>query len=216
MNDHDEMNDDVLVAVRDSLSRVPMPAPIPLAAIVARGRSGRYRRRSALAAVGVAAAVAVAVGLPAIAHVGSTPPPARSGSGRLSATPVHVHLAAFSVDSNQGGTVTVTLTWAQVFDPNTMRQVLAQAGVPALITVGSACYSPGEPAGPAVELEGIVSAYRRADGTEVMVINPSAIPTGKELSIGYVGNDHIALFALVPEGATLTCHPALPSPSSAS
>jgi hypothetical protein len=121
---------------------------------------------------------------------------------------VHVHLAAFSLDSNTGGTVTLSLTKAQTLDPGTMRQALAQAGVPALINVGSVCYNPHPDRSALFQF---VSPRRlRADGSFVMVMTPSKMPAGSKLSLGYFP-DHVR-FTLLTAGAPMTCSSNPPPP----
>ena len=89
-------------------------------------RAARFRRYAAAGIAAAAVAVAAGVGVDnAISHGHSA---ASGGSaGRI----VHIHEAAFSVDSNAGGTVTVTLARDHVLDPGTLRHALAEAGVPA-------------------------------------------------------------------------------------
>jgi hypothetical protein len=53
------------------------------------------------------------------------------------ARPVHVHLAAWSVDTNSNGTVTVTVH--QLAHPAKLQRTLARAGVPAVVTPGQIC-----------------------------------------------------------------------------
>jgi hypothetical protein len=198
MYDNDEMTDDVLRAVRDSVCEVPMPAPPPLAAIVSRGRARRHRRLSKAAAAGVAIAIVVslAIVLPTLSGSGNAPLARSATLPKLGSGPVHVRLEAFSVNSNPDGTVTVTVTDEQTVDPNAFRQILAQAGVPALIDVGSFCHTPDQP-------PGLDQVIQMELGQNVMVITPSAMPAGAELSIGYFP-DHVA-FTLVTVGASLTC-----------
>jgi hypothetical protein len=157
-------------------------------------------RRTSRARVGVAAGIAaVAIG------IGSTVALSRSASRPLSASPVHVHLAAFSVDTNPGGTVTVSLSRNQIFDPHALRQALAQAGVPAVINVGTVCYNPHPERGAFAQ---VVALHQPgADGTSVMVITPSKMPAGSKLSIGYLHNASLdgVRFTLLTAGAPVTC-----------
>jgi hypothetical protein len=205
VNDDLMSDDDVLLAVRHALPAVPVGTPPALEAVVAQGRARRNRRRS-LAAVGVAVVVALAIAVPTLSS--SAQAPASLSPGRPHATAVHVHLAAFSVDTNPGGTVTVTLTMAQTVDPDAMRQALAQAGVPAVITVGTFCRTADEP-------HGLHQVFRHpgpdqasappAASAETIVITPSALPKDAEVSIGYFPN-HVG-FTLVTTGEALTCTP---------
>jgi hypothetical protein len=183
----------------------------------ARASSPRRQLRAArlgrLAAAGIAAvAVAVAAGV-GIDHAVSNGHSAAVGHGSAE-RPVHIHVAAFSVDSNAGGTVTVTLIRDHVPDPGALRHALAEAGVPALVTAGSVCYLPG----PSGALAQAVSPPRHlADGSSIITITPAAIPAGSKLSIGYFqlpagGGIHVSI---VPDHAPLTCTstpPARPAP----
>jgi hypothetical protein len=160
--------------------------------------SGR-KRRTLLAVAGGVSALVVAAGA-AIAVTGSAHAPQRVNAG-----PVHVHLADFSVDTNAGGTLTVTLSRTQILDPDALRQALADAGVPARITIGSACYNP-RPNGEA--LSGALAPHQPGpNGTSVMVITPSKLPAGSTLSIGYIHTstrDGVH-FTLLTAGAPVTC-----------
>jgi hypothetical protein len=150
-----------------------------------------------------AIAVAVAVGVNSGGGPSRTPVADPSGAGRGSSTPVHIHLAAFSVDTQPGGTVALTVSRAQVFDPAAMTKALAQAGVPALVTVGRVCQD-----GPTAILNQVISAPRtQPDGDTVTTITPSALPAGMELSIGYfsVPSGAGVHITIVPVQGPLTC-----------
>lgn len=182
------------------------------------GSTGRYARATrwgrhagaGLAAAAVAAAAAIGIGYAASGghSPGASP---TSPPGATPGAAVHIHLAAFSVDSNPGGTVTLKLTQGQMFDPSTLRRALARAGVPALVTVGSVCTSPV----PSDALPQVLShSPQQPRGRSVTIITPSAIPAGQRLSIGYFavpsgGGLHISL---VPDNAPLTCTSTPPAP----
>src|SRR6266542_4086317 len=57
------------------------------------------------------------------------------------ARPVHVHLAAWSVDTSPDGTVTFKLH--NTSQPARLQHVLAQAGVPAMVRRGEICLARG-------------------------------------------------------------------------
>jgi hypothetical protein len=162
-------------------------------------RRSRPTRRALIAVAAGAAAVAVAIGA-AVASNGTSGAP-----GRVEAGPVHVHLADFSVDTNPGGTVTVTLSQAQILDPDALRQALAQAGVPAKITIGSFCYNP-VPDRDAL-FQAVAMRQPGPDEAADVVITPSKLPAGSTLAIGYVqgGAPAKAHFDLLTAGAPVTC-----------
>jgi hypothetical protein len=172
-----------------------------LVAVAHRERRRSRPTRPALIAVAAAAAVAaIAIGA-AVTSNGTSGAP-----GRVEAGPVHVHLADFAVDTNPDGTVTVTLSQAQILDPDALRQALAQAGIPAKITIGSFCYSPVPPDRDA--LSQAFTMERPGPGeVSVVVINLSKLPAGSTLAIGYVMNGEIGKphFELLTAGAPVTC-----------
>jgi hypothetical protein len=177
-----------------------------------RERPGRVGARRYVAA-GVAAVAGLGAAAIGIDHAINSPQSPRAetviSSGTQPSGGVHIHLAAFSVDTHPGGTVTVTLTQGQMFDPNALRQALAKAGVPALVTVGSVCTT----STPSDALNKVLS--RSASGRQtVTTISPAAIPAGQKLSIGYfpVPNGGGLHISLVPDNAPLTCSPSPPAP----
>lgn len=135
------MNDDtdttVLDAMRGSVGPVAMRTPVE--AIVAAGRR-RRRGRTAAATAGVVAAAGLAVAVTA----NGAPDPAAG---------VHVHTAAYSVDSGADGTVRVTWTKQRYFeDHDGLQAALRQAGIPVLVKVGEFCR--GQQDDPAVDPSG--------------------------------------------------------------
>ena len=172
-------------------------------------------RRARYALAGVAAAAAVAIAVLGIETGGGPLGPGSTRSGGPAAHPrgeVHLHLAAFSVDTTPDGTVTITLTQGQVFDPATMEHALARAGVAAVVTIGSVCTVPGTNSD---GLNAVISRFPGRNGHSVTVITPAAIPAGEELSFGYFavpdgGGLHVSL---IPEHTKLTCSATPPVPS---
>jgi hypothetical protein len=197
VNDNDS---DVLYAVRDRLSELPVPAAPPLETILAGGRAARRRRQATLGVAGLTMGAALAVGLSGIAGSAGRAPAQGTGQARL---------AAFSIVSNADGTTTLTLSNpGGLRDPNVVRQALAQHGIPAIVTVGELCTTrvplsvPG-----AVALQG-----------QSIVFNPAAMPAWLKVSIGYVpdGRGVDTSVALVDTRAPLTCSslpgaPAMPA-----
>jgi hypothetical protein len=161
-------------------------------------------RRALIAVAAGGAAVTVAIAA-AVASNGTSGAP-----GRVEAGAVHVHLADFSVDTNPGGTVAVTLSQAQILDPHALRQALAQAGIPARVTPDSVCYNP-VPDRSAL-FEAVAMQKLRPGEASDVVITPSKLPAGSTLAIGYVHPPSAApgglakpFFSLLTAGAPVIC-----------
>jgi hypothetical protein len=163
-------------------------------------------------AVGVATA-AIAVGAAIGIDHAVTTPQRTTANPRPPQPPNSTNLAAYVVETNPNGTVTLSLAQDQVFNPAALRQDLARAGVPAIVTVGKVCYvaHPPQPAGGQFPLS---APERQADGRTGLTITPSLIPSGAELSVGYFavpdgGGVHIGL---VPTSGPLICTAKPPAP----
>jgi len=187
-------NTEVLDRVRDATADIQME--VPLEAIVARGRARRLRRRRRVAAAGSAATVALAAVV--IGAVHAQPRPGLP-------SPATAQLAAFTVSTTPSGSTALTLRKGEQYrlDPAALRQALAEHGIPALVTVGETCDTTPEPNG----LDQVVSASRNADGAVYLTINPEAMPSGAELSIGHYPTG--TSFGLIDAGGPLHCasHP---------
>jgi hypothetical protein len=211
------MTDDLMLAdVRDGLAEVrdslaEAHPSIPASEIIARARRRRTRRwltgaGAACAAVGLTLALA----LP-------------SGS---QARPVHVHLAAWSVDTNPNGTVTFALR--QVSQAARLQHVLAEAGVPARARWGKICLAQGRHV--LLSTEGFVKfspskTWKDQMGSTFAVIgpgkggpldwswtiNPAKIPAGARFMISAIPPDRVppndiqAVWEFVPKSAPVTC-----------
>jgi hypothetical protein len=168
MNDDDALATvrNCLTEVRDSLGDVHMSTPV--SEIVAGARRRRTRRWLATAGAACAAVtLAVALALP-------------SGS---QARPVHVHLAAWSVDSNSNGTVILTvheLTHAAL-----LARVLGEAGVPAVIALNAQCLNPQNQ-------NALAQSGALRSGHTGVVIKPAAIPSGTKILIGLISAKHLS------------------------
>ena len=178
MNVHDEMSDnEVLRAASDSLSALPVASPPDVEAVMARGRARRGRRLSAVAGASVAAAAGTALALGLTGVLG----PAR--------TPATVRTTSFTLVSNSDGTATLTINPKELLDPAALQSDLAQYGIPAKVTSGSFCSSDPAPAG----FSQVVSSNQAGEGSfspqsgvqPTITIDPSAMPAGAELSVGY-------------------------------
>jgi hypothetical protein len=180
MNDLDEIHEDVLSAVRDSFRALPVrmcPRPDTIIAAV---RARSRRRRVSVAAAGLTTAALIAVvasGLNASDTRGRTAPTAGAPTARF---------AAFDLVSNGDGTSTYTLSPDLLSDtPAALTATLAQHGIPAIVRQGSFCSSDPAPGGIAQILVPAASTSQGQPGDDKAVaIDPSAIPTGTELSIG--------------------------------
>jgi hypothetical protein len=210
------MNDDAtLTAVRDRFREVrgsiaDVRMDTTASEIFADAKKRRSRRvlaaaGAACAAIGIALALAVPGG---------------------QARPVHVHLAAWSVDTSPDGTVTFKLR--NTSQPARLQRVLAQAGVPALVRRGEICLARGRHV--LLPTQGIVS-YLNGRPTPLSsvfllmgghgaggkplnwswTITPAKIPPGDRFVISAIpGNrvspDHIqAAWEFVPASAPVTC-----------
>jgi hypothetical protein len=196
------MTDDILHTVKESMAGVHMRTPV--ADIVAGGRTRRRRRLSGLTAAGALAVTGLTAGALAISGSGAAPP-VRAG-GNAGSAGGNVQLAAFRVVSNPNGTATVTLVKGPGINPDSLGRALSGAGIPAIIRVGSFCRSHGN----SPQRDGVITSERRSDGSVILVINPKAMPSGTQLSIGFKpesvpGTKDRIRFTLVPAGARLTC-----------
>ena len=172
MSGNDPMTDDAeLRELRDSLSGVTMSERPRLETITARGRARRRHRVSAVAGLsvaGAAAGTALALGLTGVLG------PAR--------TPGTIRTASFTLASNSNGTATLTINPKELLDPAALQSDLAQYGIPAKVTSGSFCSSDPHPAG----FSQVVSVPGPDPGAQpTITIDPSAMPAGAELSVGY-------------------------------
>jgi len=207
---------DHLREVRDSLSDVHMT--VPASAIFAAAR--KQRRRRAAAAGTACAAIGLAVALGLTLAPGSQ------------ARQVHVHVAAWSVDTNPNGTVAFTLRNAS--QPARLQHVLAEAGVPAMVRWGEICLAQGRhvllptegfvretgarffvngrPSQPGSILEMISTSHSSNKGLNwSWTITPARMPRGAQFVIsavpaGRVAAGHIqAVWEFVPSSAHVAC-----------
>jgi hypothetical protein len=193
MSVHDEMSDsEVLRTAADVLSAMPVAGPPDAGAVMARGRARRRHHRATLGLASTAAAAAVAIGLAAVLG-GSAAPVPRAGT---------IRTTAFTLAEKADGTVTLTFTQGQMFDPLVLQRALARDGIPALVKIDTFCGS--YPAVPWAKARAVWSV-RLPDGTPVPetttghqhpippdavdVINPAAIPRGTELFFDYVNHE---------------------------
>ena len=172
MTGNDAMSDnDVLQAVSDSVSAIPVASRPPVAQITLRSRA--QRRRWLLPAAGAlvtagAAALAVTLAMPA-----SHQPQAR--------------LDAWTVSKQANGNIQVTIN--QLQDPSGLQSTLRADGVPASVTFGQqnpACQHYPQPSpGLLKQVLGIPAPgqYQGPAGAYVFDIDPSALPSGAGAAI---------------------------------
>ena len=130
MNARDHVSDaDVLTAVRDSLSGMPLASPPDVGAIMARGRRIRRHRRLI---PGVTGTLAVAAG--AALAVTALAPAGHPASSHASRQPT-VQLAAWTVTKLADGKISVTIR--ELEDPAGLQSTLRTDGVPASVTFAS-------------------------------------------------------------------------------
>ncbi|MEO6088361.1 MAG: hypothetical protein ABIQ18_35135 [Umezawaea sp.] len=203
MKDHDT----VLDAVQDSLGAVTMSTPVEQ--IVAVGSARRRRRLAGGAGAAAVAGLAVAV----TTFGGPPPSPADSSAGG-----VHVHAAAYTVDGNPDGTLSVTWDKEKYFeDHEGLQSALRQAGFPVLIKVGEFCRGPRDDGnlgtgGVGEGVDRVMKGEQNTDGKVTFVFTPSAMPAGTQLFIGYLTPAQQAtdgrlgsVERLVPTEVPLTC-----------
>lgn len=135
-------------------------------------RSGARLRLSVLGAVIVAA---VAVGLTGVR--GQVP------------TLGTIKTASFTLHKNANGTATLTINPKELLEPGALQSDLAQYGIPAKVTAGSFCSSNPAPAGfSQVVTEQPAGPQQTVTPQPVVkptvTIDPSAMPSGTELSVG--------------------------------
>jgi hypothetical protein len=176
MSEGDLMTDSPeLRELRDALSGVALPGRPGLEEITAKGRAHRRRRvfvAARLSVVGAIAASAIAVTVIGV-------------HGRAS-TLVTIRNVAYTLTHNHNGTDTLTLNPGERFEPAQLQSDLAKYGIPAKVTAGSYCTSAPGPAGfSQVVSEPRGGSWRVGSGRQpTMTIDPSAMPSGAELSVG--------------------------------
>lgn len=186
-------------------------------------------RAAALAAgTAVAAAAGFAFGGAALSHRQAAPPQAGPSTG---ASPVHIRMAAFSVDTYTDGTVHVTWDKSQYIQDSQdfaeLQRALREAGFPVLIKEGVFCKGPHDngyldPSGVGPGVGQVMKGEDQPGGTVVFIFTPPAMPAGEELFIGYLSPSQLAIThgqpgsveRLVPTGVPLTCTTQAPPPRS--
>jgi hypothetical protein len=204
MSDTDELSAE-LRELRDYTAEVAVPAAPRLEAITAKGRRLQRRRRIAVTGLAVACAIAATA---LVLTLASVPRRAHTPASIGKTAPAKIHTAAFTLVSNSDGTVTLTINPVELFEPATLQNDLGQYGIPALVTIGKICSSDPAPAGLS-QVESFDPGTPSVDAT--ITIDPSAIPTGSELSFGILDlRDDVqaSYFSLIdPSAYTCTSTP---------
>jgi hypothetical protein len=180
------MNDSETVdVVRDSLttakdSLVGVHVNTPLDAIVRNGRARRRRHRL----TGLTGAMAVtAGGAMAVIALASSGHPA-SQPGHSASQPLIARLAAWTVAKQANGDIKITIR--ELSDPSGLQSTLRADGVPANVS-SSTQFDPSCQRYPMTQAL-FTSIYRAqkgvGSGNTVLVIHPSALPTGAGVEIG--------------------------------
>jgi hypothetical protein len=169
-------DDDVITMVRAQRNTVHSVTPVEQ--IISRGRARRRRRLTNIARMsvgGVAAATVLALGVS-----GAFTSPSKLGT---------IRAAAYTLRHNANGTDTLTLNPVELLDPAQLQSDLAQYGIPAKVTAGSYCTTTPEPPGFSQVVSTQPAGPYTAKPTPVekptITIDPSQIPSGTELSVGY-------------------------------
>jgi hypothetical protein len=180
------MNDSETVdVVRDSLttakdSLIGVHVNTPLDAIVRNGRARRRRHRL----TGLTGAMAVTAGVAmAVIALASSGHPA-SQLGHSASHPLIARLAAWTVAKQANGDIKITIR--ELSDPSGLQSTLRADGVPANVS-SSTQFDPSCQRYPMTQAL-FTSIYRPqkgvGSGNTVLVIHPSALPTGAGVEIG--------------------------------
>ena len=179
------MNDsDTVDVVRDSLttakdSLVGVHVNTPLDAIVRNGRARRRRHRL----TGLTGAMAVTAGMAlAVTALASSGHPA-SQSGHPASHPLIARLAAWTVAKQANGDIKITIR--ELSDPSGLQSKLRADGVPANVS-SSTQFDPSCQPYPMTQalLTSIYQLEGVGSGNTVLVIHPSALPSGAGVQIG--------------------------------
>ena len=162
-------------------------------------RPGPGYRRLAAGITAATAAAVVVLGLGLSGAFGSAP-------ARGTAT---IRTTAFTLTRHANGTATLSIDPRVLLEPGTLQRDLQQDGIPAMVTTGSFCSSDPIPAG----FPQVVS-QASSPTTWTVTINPAAMATGTELSVGnfqYSASSSDTEIEVI-DASSYTCSSALPTP----
>jgi hypothetical protein len=169
---------DSLTTAMDSLSGLHMDTPADAIA-----RKGRTRRRWRML-TGVTGAVAVVAGA-ALAMTALAPPSHTASQSRQPAShPRTAELAAWTVIKQANGDIKVTIS--QLSDPSGLQSTLRSDGVPASVTFLTQADQSCQlyPMTQALFKNVYQGQTAAGSGDTVLIIDPSAIPSGAGVQIG--------------------------------
>jgi len=178
MYDTDVSDSPELRELRDAVSGVATSGPPTVESIIARGRAQRRQRRTratrfSVGGVVLAGALALGVSL-------AVTPAQKLGT---------LQRAAYTLRHNANGTDTLTLNPVDLLNPAQLQSDFAQYGIPAKVTSGSYCTTTPRPAGFSQVVSTQPGGPHTAQPTPIehptLTIDPSQIPSGTELSVGY-------------------------------
>jgi len=169
---------DSLAAAKDSLAEVRMDTPLDAIARNGRARRRRHRLTGVTGAMAVMAGAALAA--TTLAPSGQSSSPSGRGAGHAPAE----RLAAWTVNRQANGDIKVNVR--QLSDPSGLQSTLRADGVPASVTVlghpGPSCRP--YPMSQAMFASVYLADKPAASGDTVLIINPSALPSGVGVQIG--------------------------------
>jgi hypothetical protein len=202
MNDSDtvDMVRDSLTTAKDSLAGVHVNTPLD--AIVRNGQARRRRHRL----TGLTGTVAVTAGMAlAVTALASSGHPA-SQSGHSASHPLIARLAAWTVAKQANGDIKITIR--ELSDPSGLQSTLRSDGVPANV---SSSTRPDPSCQPYPQTQALFNSIYQAQkavgsGNVVLIIHPSALPTGAGVQIGASGDGRVGDGSLHQVAGNHTVH----------
>jgi len=180
------VNDNELTTmVHESVADIHSATPV--AQIISRGRAVRARRRIPAVAGALAVAAGTALAVTMLLPFGHPAPmssdhPGLLPSGHPGSHPASVRLAAWTVTKQANGDIDVTIN--QLKNPAGLQSTLRADGLPADVTFSGPGLSVScQPYATSRDMLSAVAHYNTSDGSGVLVINPSALPSGTGVGI---------------------------------
>jgi len=173
------MNDNELSSmVRESVSGIRSSTPVDR--IISRGHAMRaWRRRVPAAAGALVVAGGAALGVTALAPSGHPTPTA---AGKAGSHPAVVRLAAWTVAKQANGDIDITIR--QLQHPAQLQATLRADGLPAHVSFSGNPDSVCQPYRPlSRNLAMGIYRFRVSNGSVVLTIDPSVLPSGVGVSI---------------------------------